>query len=463
MGNTIIQGLYPGKLGQLLFEDFEGLNWQSDQLWDILNGNPQATTAAPFTGTRAFALDDSFPLIENDFSGSSNPVYEWSVMHFLDDSSVITGTYTPFVLYFPSSGSFEWGIGVDLATSTGFYTVRVNGVDSATTFVRTDGYHQFAFELVGTTATLYIDGVSVASTTVTDGTFDRIRLGEITGSGTPAFGFMDDVQVGRTRNIKVRGIEAGVEASLLEKDGTVISTVISTGPTVDLSVIFNDSPFLARLVTTTPNRVSRQVFGPLVEVFAGDEFTQDIIDFGRKVTTFNYPPQVKRRDKESTVGVNETIFFSARDAGNISINHIVDDLRKQLRKWWSFAQRSFVYGIAIDSDQLSVNQVTAEAEAGDTFLEISDTIGLRAGQQLIVRHPDNLDSEDIEIASVDTGPDGVTVKDELLHGYPSGSFVRDEFYWPRVLSTDKQLGIVLSTPKVKRWNFNNGWKEEIEE
>jgi len=464
MGNTILQMMVPGIEGQMLFESFEGTNWQSDQEWSVINGNPQASSDAPYIGTKSFKLDDgTWPLIEFDGTGTPQLNFRWAVCYFQDDATVITGTFTPFMLVEgAAAGGFDAGIGVDLSVSTGFYCKRSAGVNTATAIARTNGYHQFAIHNSGGILTAYIDGVSVGVVTPDSLELRSLRLGEITGSGTPGWGYFDNVQLATERDIVVNNVPDGALVTLMDEDHVSIASATAAAGAATLSVGFNNSPFVALIKTTKADGVQGQLQSGLQEIFAGDAFRQHIIDFGRRVDSFDYPPVVKRNDNESNSGVNETIFFNARNSPKISVPHITDSQRRELLGWWGFAQRANVYGVAIDSDKLlNVRVSSSTAKQGVVSIVQTPNTEFAIGQKLIIRHPDNLFWESIEIIGLGTMPNSIQLKDPLIHTYPTGSFIREEFYWPQVITLDKKLGISLSNTRLKRWHFTNTFKEEL--
>ena len=459
MGNTIIQNVAKVKDGQLLFESFESENFTTQQAWTLLNGVPTTSTFTSEIGTRSFILDGTFPLLEKSFP-APGPTFNWSVGYFSDDTTITAGGYEPFIRWELTSGGGEWGLGVDNAVSTVFYTRILNGVKSASPIARADGFRQFVFHHDGVDVNLYVDGVLAGSAVPGGGTdFRFIEIGEISGAGSPSFGYIDNVQVCLNREIKFKNLTDGQVVTIFNEDNALIGTETAAGGVANVSVGFTDSPFQGYYKISREDGVGAFIYSATQSLAAGDLFFVEIIDFGRRATTFAPVPSTNRTDKEANFPITETIWFNTRDQVQFSVNQLVHEQQKQLLRWWSQASRSIAYGVAIDSDNTINARVTVDVEDNAESVTVDDVGGIGRGATLILRRPDNFHQEYVEVASV--AGLVVTLTGPTMYEYPAGSFVRSEFFWPQALSNDRALGISLSNIKVKRWNFSHSFKEDF--
>ncbi len=458
MGNTIIQNVAKVKDGQLLFESFESVNFTTQQQWNLLNGVPTTSTFTSEIGTRSFILDGTFPLLERGFP-APGPTFNWSIGYFADDTSVVAGGYEPFIRWELTSGGGEWGLGVDNAISTGFYTMILNGVKSATTIARADGFRQFVFHHDGVDVNLYVDSVLAGSAVPVGTAFRFIEIGEISGAGAPSFGFIDNVQVCLNRELKFKNLTDGQVVTVFDENNVLIGTDTAVAGVANVSVGFTDSPFQGYYKISLSDGVGAFIYSATQSLAAGDVFFVEIIDFGRRVTTFVYTPSTNRTDKEANFPVTETIWFNSRDQVQFSVNQILHEQQRQLLRWWSQASRSVAYGVAIDSNNTVNARVTVAVEDNASTVTLDDVGGIGRGATMVLRRLDNFHQEYVEVASV--AGLVVTLTEPTMYEYPIGSFVRSEFFWPQVLSNDKALGISLSNVKVKRWNFSSSFKEDF--
>lgn len=455
-GPTLLQALVLGGEGRLLFESFEGLNWGSDQGWTTLQGSPQASSDTAQDGLKSLKMDSTYPQIEKVISAGFELLVGW----FFDDHTETASAFAPF-LQARKTGSTNWGLGVDNGTSTGFYTKEAAGAKTATTVARSTGWHRFSFERIGSDYILKIDGtdVGVAAGTGT-ASFDRVRVGSTNAAGT-AFGYFDFIQIGTSPLVTVRGLQSGQKVSLYDSTGAQIgSTATSTGASVTINVAAEDQPMAKAFVRITRTDGANPRFrSGGQEMFGGDTWTLVEVQVERKVGMLDPRRDTRREDTESNSGKHQSIFFNARDRVIITMNEITEDQRHQFLQWWAWAQRGFVYSVAIDAEDVYNGELQAAVAPGATVVSVDAAAGAAAGSWMQLRRTDNLHGEEVLIASI--SGTNITLASPLIYAYRVNDTLRSLRYWPFVRSLDKAQNISLANLKQKRWNFAHSFKEDL--
>lgn len=453
-GPTIIQALADSKNGRLLVESFEGLNWQTDQDWTVVTGVPASSSDTGFDGLKSFKMDSTYPQIEKLPTGG----FELMIGYFRDDASETASTFQPFLLARKTSGA-EWGLGVDNAVSTTHYVKQDGGVKSVTTVARTTAWHRFSFERVGSDYILKIDGtdVGVAAATGT-ASFDRLRVGAANATST-AFGYFDFIQVGIKPYITFRGMEVGQLLTLYDSTGASLGSGTEAGSGVTINVATENQPVDSFITITRVNSGNPLFLSGIFKMFGGDVRTYLTVSFNRRVTAMDPKTHVDRNDQEANAGRNESITFNVRDRVLIVLNDITEQERHQLRKWWTVAQRAFVYSVAIDSDDVYNGELTSAVEPGDTVINVGDAAGAAPGQWFKLRRTDNFKVEEVQIASI--SGTAITLESQVDYAYRVGDTLRSLRFWPFVITTDKSLGVDLLSLRDKRWGFRNSFKEAL--
>ncbi len=438
-----------------MLESFESLNWLTDQQWQLSNGTPVSSNDVQQEGVKSFIVDSSYPLIYRDFSSG----FEMLIGYFYDDASETGSTTKPFLLARKTSGN-EWGLGVDNSVSTTHYSKTDNGVTTATAVARTTAWHRFSFERVGSDYILKIDGtdVSVATGTGT-ASFDRVRVGTITASGT-AFGYFDYIQLGKTPIVTFKGLEAGQKLSFYQEDDTQVGTtqtVVTDNVTFNIATI--DQPFNGYIKLTRTDGFNPLYRSGLFEAFGGDVKIFHTVDFGRRVTMLDDKPTAMKDDKEANSGKNEGIFFHSRDRVTLVLLDLTNEQRQDLLAWWALAQTSDVYSVVTDSNNTYDGRLAADVEAYSSSFTVDSADGLQAGVKLQLKQPDNRRMEYVTVTDVSGVT--ITISEKLLHSYEAGDVVRSDFYWPFAISLDRDLRLTLANEKKNRWSLMHSFKEGL--
>jgi len=451
---SLIQALLPSVDGRVMFESFEGLNWQTDQSWQIINGTPVSSSNAAEEGLKSLILDSTFPHIYNAKE------FELCVGYFYDDSSETTGGIKPFLRCRVKGTANFYGLGVDNSVSTTHYCKNVAGVITATSIARTTAWHRFAIMKSGTAVVLIVDTSTehTAAGAATD-VFDRVEVGCTVYAGTH-FGYFDYIQLADSKDIEVKGLSPGQKVSFYKEDDTQIgSTVTVTVDSASFSVEAEDFPLSSYFKITRTDGTNPRFRSPLLKAWAGDDYILYEVDFSRKVTAPEPIRIVKLENKESNSGKNEGIFFHARETCRVAWEHITDEQMQSLLTWWSYAQQSKVYSVAIDSNQMYDGRLSAAATAYATGVTVVDAAGLQAGAWCILKRTDNVRADFVQIASVSGTT--VTFNGNINYSYRVGDILRSIYYFPFVINTDNQLNTRLVNQKAKRWTFMHSFKESL--
>lgn len=451
---TLIQAMLPQVDGRVLFESFEGLNWQTDQNWITINGSPASSSDVAKDGLKSFIVDSTFPQMYNASE------FELAAGWFFDDSAETTGGVKPFLQCRRKGGATLWGLGVDNSVSTTHYCKKVSGVVTVTAVARSTAFHKFGVFRSGSDIVLQIDDVTV-STSVGAGTavFDRVELGATVYAGTE-FGYFDFIQLATSQNLTVHGLEAGQKISLYLEDDTLISTVTVSGTSAVWAIQAEDFPMSAYFKLTRTDGINPRFRSDVLEMWAGDNRAFYEINFDRKVTAQDPMMDVMRTDKEANAGVNEGIFFHAREVNKIAFQGLTEEQRQTVYPWWAYAQESSVYAVAIDSSLTYDGRLAVAPTANDSTITVDSADGLGAGAKILIKRTDNIKMEIKEVASVAGAI--VTLTTPLLYTYRVGDFARSIYYHPYCISTDKKIPLRLSNQKIKRWNFIHTFKEKLE-
>lgn len=153
--------------------------------WSALAGTASTSTAQQREGTHSYVQNEDLDWIQY----STAPFHKVGVVWFHDDAadtSLISMTFM--------DGGVTVGLGVDTEVSTTKYVYRHGGSIVATGVDRSTGWHSLVFDYRSREgATLYIDGVQVA--TLTNMTFfNHITIGD-TWPGQSGTVYYDDIRI----------------------------------------------------------------------------------------------------------------------------------------------------------------------------------------------------------------------------------------------------------------------------
>lgn len=463
MGNTILQSLARNQNGLMLLESFESVNFAGDQGWTVLNGTPTISNVVAFSGNFSLIMDSSYPQIQKLFTTS----FAWSAGYFYDDAAIVAGGFKPFILWNDPVGPKLFGLGVDIATSAGFYTKIVSGASSATAVARTTGWHRFQYSYQASISTLElrIDGTVVSSTVIAAVAATQIRVGASAFAGAPIFGYFDLIQVALTPLLKFSGLTVatpGDFVTLYDSTGAVISQGNESNGSLQLfaGLILNQ-PFdgfitVAKYGSATPRPFFQ---GSLQSFCVGDEWTLSTFDLGRRVGSFGKPRQASRSDLESTSGKNQSLFYFSRDKVSLTLSDLTDDQVQTLHRWWGNAQTGAVFSAAIDSDDLYYAKLTANTAGPASAITVASVAGVNKNSQLMLTRDGGTATEVAKVLSAAVTT--INFVANLLEQYLIGDAVRHVYYWPFCITTDQAFEPRLINPKLKRWTVTISFKEAL--
>lgn len=457
MGNTILQSQARNQSGLLLVESFESTNFASDQGWTVLNGAPSISNIVSFSGLFSLIMDSSYPQIQKTFSSA----YYWSAGYFYDDASVVGSTFKPFIIWKDSVAVLTYGLGVNDAIMAGRYIMKNgSGADTSTGVLRTTGWHRFEFyyNLATTTLNLKIDGVIVKTQVVT---FNPtiIQVGASAFTGTPIFGYFDLIQVTRSPFFEFNELDNGQVVKLFSDADVLLgtATAASNVATIDASAV---NQAFAGYVTITTKQGIRPFFqGGVISYASGDKWALNVFDLGRRVSSFGKPRMAARSDLESTSGKNQSLFYFSRDKVSLTLSDLTDDQVQTLHRWWGNAQTGAVFSVAIDSDDLYFQKLTANTVGAATSITVASVAGVNKNSQLMLTRDAGIASEVAKVLSA--AATTITFTAALLEQYLIGDAVRHAYYWPFCITTDQAFDPRLINPKLKRWTVTISFKEAL--
>jgi hypothetical protein len=454
MGSTILQTLPKITDGLLLFESFEVQSFPTDQGWTLLNGTPQISSDVAKEGLKSLKLDTSYPELEKTFTA-----FKYSAGWFYDDAAAVAGGFTPFMRWITSTPA-TFGLGVDLATSVGFYSKVVAGVTSATAVARSTGWHRFEIVDNSTAGTrvLKIDGTTVSSTGFV-GTLVKVRVGVSVYAGAPAFGYFDWIQVAVSTDITVNGLSNSQLVQIYTSAGALVASSPAAGPSAILDVSSQDSPFDGYIKISRPGGTIPYFRSAVFSMSAGDDYSLCVYDFGRRPSGFDVREASARDDKESNTGVNQSTYFFSRDIVSMTFMDLTEEQKEALYSWWQLAKRGEVFSAALDNGATYAGELTANVAYGSAAATLDSVAGVAKGQALSFKSSSGNRREIKKVASV--AGLVATMESAFCADFQDGDQVRDQFYWPYAIATDKTLQLGLSNLKKKRWTATIVFKEAL--
>ncbi len=455
MGNTVIQTMPKTSSGLLLFESFEAPTFMADQDWTLLHGVPSISPNAAKQGLMSFIMDLTYPLISHSLPSFTAG---WSAQYFYDDATVVTGGFTPEVQWIDSMANV-YGLGVDLAVSTTFYTKTVAGVKTATTVARTTGWHRFTLGPVSTNWVTAIDGTTCATFSSANA-IATLKIGITVASGTIPFGFFDWVQATSSPFISVLNTQGN--AVLYSSDGTTSLASMSSNK-FDVRTL--DYPFDG-LMRCYDASGSTPIYNGYVRSFSGgDVLALKTLDFGRKASSLTVMPSQMRNDKFSLGGQDQSVFYNARDTMGISFNLLTDEQAQSIREFWQDLQQGAYCSLAIDSGNLYDGHMASWTYAtgtGSNPLTLAPTtVGLNKGAVIRI-FTETRRQQAVSTVATLVSSTQVKIAQPLQLADGAAGKVNSMYYWPVSKCTDQKLGLSLADPKTKRWNFSMNFVEVIE-
>jgi hypothetical protein len=471
---TLFQALIPISKGILFQESFEPDSWVTDNGWVTVNGYPVNSTNQYYDGVKSFVMDSSFPFIKQTLY---NTPFKWAQGWFYDDATNTTGKRS-FIYFAETTLSVMWGIGVDNATSITKYTMVINNSVSASSVSRTTGWHQFQIQWDSSNKyILYIDNTAICSSTAMLYPFTTIEVGTPDTSGNNPIGYFDLVQATTLPYITFKNLSDNQVVLFPVSGDTATSSsgtaILNLNGYFDafvqarLNSIYNTDPYV--VITKTDGKTFRFI-SDVINFGRGDVYALFELEFSRKATMFDVKKSVKRTDNESNSGVNEGQFFNARDVVSLTLSDLSESDILKLNTWWSYAQNSNSYSVAIDSNDIYFSYLVNNQVSGINYL--TGFLGLSGNppqkSDLIISTNDRQTYENITSTIYSSGKLYLALP--LINSYPEisaypyntlNAFLKTRRYWPFCINTDKSLNISMANGKVKRWNFTHTFKEEI--
>lgn len=231
----------PGETGYISVKDYGGNEIQSTQVtdtvtgfedsfesglgnWSVVSGAPNTSSTQVYDGD--MSLSPSGGMIMKDMQDET---LGYVTIDFYDDASD-TDLFSYAFLEDYEGGQF--GLGVNTAISTTHYSRLINGIWSVTTVARSDGWHEFKWDISnGWDCKLYIDEaihINRVGTVASTKDYRKIYIGDDNGNDTGQV-FFDDVM---TMNVKF---------SDSFEDGFDNWKTIYGTPSVSTSTLYNGS------------------------------------------------------------------------------------------------------------------------------------------------------------------------------------------------------------------------------
>lgn len=462
MANTILQSFIKWVDGLLLYESFESTNFMLDQAWNLLNGQPTISNLVAEEGIRSLALDLTYPYIEKDFT-PSGAHFGVSSVWFFDDAGVVTGGFTPWVEWESDNGQL-WGLGVDLSVSTDFYTVMNNGVKTASSVARSDGFHKFLFIFVPSSLLgLIIDGTSVGGIiSPTANAFAKMRLGVRDASGTIAFGYFDVAICALNVNLKFYGFTDGTVLSLYEEDDTFIQTVTVASGLGSFVLVNSDSPITGYLVARDAG--GAPIFRSAITDFnLGDVYRFSVYDFGRKPSDWGFVDADMRNDLKSIQGVKQSVFFNDSDRVTMTFVDLTEAQKNALDAWWSTAKRGANFAVAIRDNETYFDVVQVDNfDPTSGKVTVLNTDSLAGSQQLVIRDNDGYTKQTVVVDTIDGTDPFFTLDAAPANPILEGQQVRSLYYWPFCTTTQASMQALISNLTLNYWTVTIAFEEAIQ-
>lgn len=453
--STVFQYLTPGKPGQRLFESFESQDWQLDEGWTVVVGNPQSSDEQAYDGVRSFKLDSTFPQLRKVVTKP----FRLAIVWFFDDPlQVGPGNPAPQVLWMNAAGK-QLGIGVDFGVSTVNYVYITETATVDSGIPRVAGWNRFAMVVEGVSANFGINSNPAATFPISSAVFKQVDLGCFNLTGTP-WGFFDALQLEADKFLHVFNFPEGDVVTLYDAARNVIDQQPVSGGEAQLNMVDVLSPSDCYIRVSTQDGNFRFI-SDVRSLAAGDSLFFNQLDFGRRPTMLDDRPMENLQDKESNSGKNEAVFFSARETGSVMFAELTQAQRDSLFSWWAWAKPRNVWSLQIERGQAAYCILTEDAGPGDTNVTVDAVDGIRPGMKLLLSAADNLFQETMTVDYV-TGKT-VFFREPLgLQGsYQAGDYMRPHLFWPFLLSSDTTLGLSVSTLKQGRWSFQHAFREEL--
>lgn len=471
---SILQNLGRRQDGLLLFESFESPNFTLDQLWILLNGTPALSNSVSKDGFYSLALDSTCALLENDIidSSSNTNTFGYAVAWFYDDASNVASNSIPSFVAGNSGVPLAIGIGVNKAISTTLYSVVINGSWFVTATPRTTGWHRFSIVADPTTSFPYafIDNVSTGFTTGAATLLTQVQLGCQANTGD-GFGFFDLVQVCYSSLFTLMNLTDPQGVTIISQGSA--PQVLSSSGQVQINLSHIDCPFDGYLVVSNIIQDAGVIY-PSAPVFqsdilslsAGDIYFLNQFRFGRRPSSVSVVPTQVRNDTKAIDGPKQSMFFNDTDMVQLTFNDLTEDLKNALLSWWTTAKRGEIFSAAVEEDDIYLDFTQGHVSAfpnGQLLLAFPPP---GTGKVLTVQSPDGTIKENVTVAGssfdVPSGLWTATLQAPQVEAVDAGLQVKALYYWPFCSANATQLSISISNVKVKRWNVQISFMEQVQ-
>jgi hypothetical protein len=504
-GVSIISYLQKQRDGVVFQETFENVNFLAADGWTVLQGSPANTQAQAVAGISSWdntAGNQSMPIakkiitdtnVDNpntDPNGTGFFLSGW----FYDPLTTSGGLYTqsgaypgPYLKLNMSNGKY-FSIGVRNSISTSYYSYAPAGVSSdqptsASTALRINGWHNFCFyqngsnpgNLVG-----LIDGGHVVFLdTISTGIISEIHLcaGTSSDSGS-SFGYFDQIGYYRNQYFGVKGTTSSVglndDFCFYNSSNNFISRgttyPVFSGEFPGLNALFPSNVYAEYSSTYSVNK-NLTFRTPLMTVNPGDTYSIQVINFGRKITT--YDPFIKELQSvsQSTVGVRETNNYGLKGTVSFSINSLAGWSWKQANdNWFLNSVQGNPFSLMVDNvSDNAFGVISTSAFGGETNtvqimpsvatgLSFPSTNQFTVGNYYYLRNNANTQKQMVQILSI--GSSSISFDQNINFNVNPLDYVYSIQLYPFLeVSGDTQNGFKCDDPMIPRFKWSQNCAE----
>lgn len=502
-GVSLIAYLQKQRDGVVFQETFENQNFVAADGWTIQRGTPANTQSQAVAGISSFdctAGNQSMPVIYKnitdtnvDFTGPGS--FGWMAQTWFYDPITSTSAgalYTtsstpgPYFKIKTTNGNYaSVGVRTSVSTSSYSYGSFSSGTDaptSATSVVRTNGWHSLTFVLgnAGARLLVYVDTNNIFPTTIVSNPVVS-QISVCAGTSAEAgssFGNFDAVGYYRNAQITFSGSSASVTQLMFNGNNNRLDQ--STPQWYDYQFpipLYIEVQVVGSVVG--PTSAGFPVYRtPLMNYNPGDIYQFQSINFGRKVTT--YDPMIKELQSvnQSTGGVRETNSYGLKGPVSFSVNSLTGWSWKQAAdNFFLNCVQGNPFGFFVDSiTDNAIGVIATSAFGGETntvqimpsvtgfslLTSAQTTQQFTAGNYYYVRNNANTQKQLVNLTSMTTS---TLIFDQNLNFnvFPLDYVYSLQLYPFLEVSGDTQTGFKCTDTKYPRFtwqqscvDYNNG-------
>lgn len=454
MGNSILTYLAKARSGVIFHETFENDNFITAQGWTVLSGAPANTSNQYKGGIKSFLcnLNDT---IRKTITDTQSGTQMFS--GFFYDDTTHTTEQGPYLKLKTSNNKFIQ-IGVRNGVSSTYYVTNATDTfteDSfaVTTVARVTGWHKFdvLISAVGVIQ-VKIDNTLVrqhsALTPPFYFTYVFCCSNTIAGTGA-SFGYFDEIYVFHNSQVNIQGLGSRTAV----EEGVQAFTIF---PLQEHYRIDQSGSLGART----------SMFTQLMDVYPGDIYVYNEIDFGRRVTMLQPIPRTLTSLNQSAGGFTETFKFGLKDVFSFLVD-VLDgiDWKQKADMWYYHASQGNPFSLLVDKDHPAIALVSAALSplAADTFTitidtsQTIDTSEFTVGRRYVIRGADNFYKQVAVLASkTDTT---LTFTGTLMQPVAVGDYVYDQLMFPLLELGNQPLGLRLTDARNVLYQWNQAFQD----